>query len=185
MSWGFIASYFVLSANWYYALIAVPTFFISPLWSISIEEQFYVIWSTFARISGRSGLIVLAVVSWLLFLPVLAFLGQVSFLRTWFDSFVQFQFFGLGALLAICIHSRVLNPRRVVRVALIVEGTLVLYAAAFYMNSRGDGFRSFAPGFLLIQLGCLSLLLGVYGSMEPGGLLKYPFRAAVWLGRIS
>jgi peptidoglycan/LPS O-acetylase OafA/YrhL len=182
---GLVLSYFTLSANWYYALVFAPVVFIAPLWSISIEEQFYVIWSTVARFAGRSGLLTVAVLSWLLFLPVLALLGSVNFLRTWYDSLVQFQFFGLGAFLALGLHNRVLCFNRNARVLMLIGWVLSFYAAAWYMHARASGFITFVPGYLLIQLGCFLLLLGVYRSGEPTGLLRQPFRAAVWLGRIS
>jgi len=94
-----VASYLALSANWYCAFHGFPALFISPLWSISIEEQFYLIWPSCARLAGRTGLLVLALVCWIVFLPTLACLGPVDFLRTWPDSLVQFQFFALGPFL--------------------------------------------------------------------------------------
>jgi peptidoglycan/LPS O-acetylase OafA/YrhL len=180
-----VISYFTLSANWYCAFRGFPATFISPLWSISIEEQFYLIWPSCARLAGRRGLLVLAVICWFLFLPSLALLGPVDFLRTWPDSFVQFQFFALGAFLAMAIHRKVLHIPTVARLAILAAGLLSFYGAARYMHTLPNGFRSFAPGYFFIQIGCLLLLLGTYDLHEPTGFLRRPFNAIVWLGRIS
>ena len=180
-----VISYLALSANWYCAFRGFPAMFISPLWSISIEEQFYLLWPSCARLAGRRGLLILAAICWITFLPALAFLGRVDFLRTWPDSFVQFQFFALGAFLAMAIHRKVLEIPTVARFAMLAAGLLCFYGAARYMHVLPNGFRSFAPGYLFIQIGCLLLLLGTYDLQEPTGLLKRPFHAIVWLGRIS
>lgn len=180
-----VASYLMLSANWYCAFHGFPTLFISPLWSISIEEQFYLIWPSCARLAGRTGLLVLAVLCWFLFLPTLAFLGPVDFLRTWPDSLVQFQFFALGAFIAMVLHRRVIRLPSFVRLGMVVSGLLCFYAAARYIDAHGNGFGSFAPGYLLIQLGCLSLLLGVYEMRQPTSFMRRPYGVIVWLGRIS
>jgi peptidoglycan/LPS O-acetylase OafA/YrhL len=180
-----VVSYLTLSANWYCAFRGFPAMIISPLWSISIEEQFYLIWPSCARLAGRTGLLILAVVCWFLFLPVLAILGPVDFLRTWPDSFVQFQFFALGAFLAMALHRKVLQIPNAARSAMLATGLVCFYAAARYMHRMPNGFRSFAPGYLFIQIGCLLLLLGIYELHEPTGWMKRPFNALVWLGKIS
>ena len=180
-----VISYLTLSANWYCAFHGFPSSFISPLWSISIEEQFYLIWPSCARLGGRTGLFILAVICWFLFLPALAFMGPVDFLRTWADSIVQFQFFALGAFLAMAMHRKVFCIRNFARFAMVAGGLLCFYGAARYMHALPRGFRSFAPGYLLLQIGCLSLLLGIYHLREPTGVLKKPFHVIVWLGRVS
>lgn len=82
-------------------------------------------------------------------------------------------------------HRKVLQIPTVARIGMLAAGLLCFYGAARYMQALPIGFRSFAPGYLFIQIGCLLLLLGTYDLHEPTGMLKKPFRAAVWLGRIS
>jgi peptidoglycan/LPS O-acetylase OafA/YrhL len=180
-----VVSYLTLSANWYFAAHGFSAAFISPLWSISVEEQFYLIWPTCAKLAGRTGLLVLAGFSWFLFLPVLAFLGPVDFLRTWPDSFVQFQFFALGAFIAMAIHRKTLHFNSLARFGMVASGLLCFYGSARYIHAHPNGFESFAPGYVFIQAGCLLLLLGVYDMREPTGLLRHPFHVIVWLGKIS
>ncbi len=96
---------------------------IAPLWSISVEEQFYLLWPWVAKI-GRLAL--MRIVS-LLLLPI-----------SWFtlvalsppdlkprvrsgNSLVQFQFFSVGALLSIGLHEQLPKLKTVSRLGLLFD----------------------------------------------------------------
>src|ERR1700748_1013740 len=101
----------VFAGNWYVGKQG----FIAPgmafaLWSISLEEQFYLVWPTLCRSLGKIALIAVCV----LLVPLSAF--TIAFLlhhgakpnpELWTNSFVQFQMFGMGALLAIFLNGRI------------------------------------------------------------------------------
>jgi peptidoglycan/LPS O-acetylase OafA/YrhL len=50
LEWPYVAGFFLLAGNWVYALKGVPlSVIVIPLWSISIEEQFYLLWPLIVR----------------------------------------------------------------------------------------------------------------------------------------
>ncbi len=160
---------------------------VSPLWSVSIEEQFYLCAPWMVKylkrpaLFGLCGLLIVganAAIYWASATPVLE-------ARLWCDTFVQFQCFAAGILVCLCLRGRL--PR--------LPGWLrcILMAAAYgcflgasrgvritYVGTAGPGSFHLAVGYALVTLGCVLLLLGFLGldnKVLPGWL--------VYLGRIS
>jgi peptidoglycan/LPS O-acetylase OafA/YrhL len=65
----------LISGNWYFAQHAWGTGFVSHLWSISVEEQFYLVWPIFLKLGGRQTLWAGSIGLSLLSLFSLLFLG--------------------------------------------------------------------------------------------------------------
>ena len=96
--------YSFLSANWYLVVFSgkiVGT--IAPLWSISVEEQFYLLWPSLVGKMNAKAIktfsLVLCGVS-LLGVYLLAKAGSNT-AQLWFNSVSEIIFFALGALLAL------------------------------------------------------------------------------------
>ena len=92
---GRIVSYFLLAGNWYIALhpwIQTP---LRSLWSISVEEQFYLAWPLLAHYGGMRALakasLVLVPLS-LLTIYVVSSDQSYAHNTVWVNSFTQFQF---------------------------------------------------------------------------------------------
>jgi peptidoglycan/LPS O-acetylase OafA/YrhL len=49
LGWPYIAGYLLLAGNWVYTLKRLPESMAIPLWSIPIEEQFYLLWPLIVR----------------------------------------------------------------------------------------------------------------------------------------
>jgi peptidoglycan/LPS O-acetylase OafA/YrhL len=108
------------AGNWYilhHGWIAGP---VDPLWSISVEEQFYIAIPLLAAFAGRRALLIasyllLAVayitVLWYALHPVAGDNGE------WTNSFLQFQFFSAGTLIALLLRGRLINVVMPVRFA--------------------------------------------------------------------
>ncbi|HEV2698570.1 MAG TPA: acyltransferase [Terriglobales bacterium] len=163
-------SFVFLAGNWYVAAAGCAAFPIAPLWSISLEEQFYLAWPWIAKLGGPTliaGLsLALLPASWVM-LVVLSRRGTAPDSAIWVNSFVQFQFFALGALLALGLKRRNHSLGRLSRVALVGTGLLCWTLAAgvchIKSNAPPPSASSLVFGYMLVAVGCASLLFGVLG----------------------
>ncbi len=93
-----------LSANWYVIAISGKLVFsVGPLWSISLEEQFYLLWPSLVRRMRRKLILRVSLglsFAGLLGVYILARSGANS-LQLWFNSISEMIFFTTGALLAL------------------------------------------------------------------------------------
>jgi peptidoglycan/LPS O-acetylase OafA/YrhL len=161
---------------------------ILPLWTISIEEQFYLIWPLLAR-GGRRTLASLAVV-------ILAFsIASTLLLRSrsgqiehvlWTSSLVQFQFFAFGALLALRFHEEVPRYSLVGRFGLAIAGVALLMVAGGPLHIRSEGQPVsrllLSLGYEIMAAGTVAIFLAFLGAAN--GKLSVP-RSLTYLGKIS
>lgn len=183
---GFLAFFFFVS-NWWMILNVGAANPLSWLWSISVEEQFYVIWPTLAKLGGTR---VIAIGS-ALCIPVS--IAAITFAKLyqqhlevtiWLNSAVQFQFFGWGALLAIFFAGRLPQISRSGRIALAVLGAASWIAASTLCGLKSanaaPGLIQLCVGYELAAAGCICFFLALFG-MSP---TRFP-QFLVYLGKIS
>src|ERR1700753_2823333 len=100
----------LLATNWYTVGHGYPPGFLFPLWSISLEEQFYLVWPGLAKYLNRRALFLIAtllmVVAYVT-IGVLLHQGKSLDPGLWVNSLVQFQYFALGTATAILVGGRV------------------------------------------------------------------------------
>ena len=157
---------------------------IGPLWSLSIEEQFYLAVPAIVRLGGRRGIIVISIATISFAYIVLERLGfHRAISRTiWVSSFVQFQFFAAGGLMALWLYGRKLF------LSLSQRGALAIVGLAFWLEA-GKLFPLQTLGspkpiplvvaYLLILLGTFLILISVLEIK-----LWIP-RPLIYLGKIS
>jgi peptidoglycan/LPS O-acetylase OafA/YrhL len=171
-SW-FIAA-LLLSGN----LIYPGTILMSHLWSISIEEQFYLFFPTVCRNLGRRGMLIVA-----LFLIVLANATLVHFahihadldVKVWFSSFVQYEMFAAGILLAL---ADAWLPRWGIPASLLAATCSVgLWggaAGAFHLKTMGAFATSalaLCAGYAIVALACCLFVVALQGLPSPQPLI--------------
>lgn len=153
---------------------------LGPLWSISIEEQFYLIWPPVIKAGGRK---LVKAVS--LFFIALAF-ASIFFLPAnndgWLTTQVEFLFFAAGAMIALGTHNRPL-PRlsMATRVMLLIAGVIFVLAGDIPLDIRPGGAHAhamLAVTYAAAVFGCVLIFLGVLG------VSRIP-RPLAHLGRIS
>lgn len=182
-----LLAFLFVVGNWYVAHHGFTNTISTPLWSIPVEEQFYILWPSARKYLHRSGSILFSIAMFVISYLALAYLCRTrSTVGTtiWVNSFVQFQFFSTGALLALALRGRAPKLRPLVRLLLFLIGLIILGAAQHLFQVKegpaiGD-FHLLAPGYLLANLGCVLLFFSFLGEDRLGKL-----RPLVYLGKIS
>jgi peptidoglycan/LPS O-acetylase OafA/YrhL len=156
----------------------------SPLWSISLEEQFYLIAPFLMKLGPAlvTGFAVLALAGAYICLGFLPHRYLASQSVAWVNSFVQFQFFSAGLLLAALLHKRDFRAPVVARVFLLAVST------ALYLLAAGPlGIKDTTPihtsqlvsGYAAVLVGTVCVFLAFYN-------LPYRIpRLITYLGSIS
>ncbi len=99
LSGAWVLAFVFLAANWYTGKIGYAPSTVGVLWSISLEEQFYLSWPGIAKFGGKRALAAAAFITIPLGYGVLFFFsaqGEQMQPFLWTNSFVQFSFFGFA-----------------------------------------------------------------------------------------
>jgi peptidoglycan/LPS O-acetylase OafA/YrhL len=140
---------------------------ITPLWSISVEEQFYLAVPMIARFTGRrsmAGIFIAAIVFAYIVLLWLGGKGAIPTTGVWVNSFVQFQFFAAGGLIALWLHEDKLTLSPLTRCCLAISGLGLWHLATTQFHLRSplpSNSRQLICGYLLVLLGTTMIFLSV------------------------
>jgi peptidoglycan/LPS O-acetylase OafA/YrhL len=187
VSLAWAAALLLLFTNWYTSGHGYPPGFLFPLWSISLEEQFYLLWPLIVKYLSPASL--LGISSLLLtgaYLALARLLAQGRGLDPgiWVNSLVQFQYFALGTATAVILRGRVPRLSRMVRWGLFVAGLLCMRAAQAAVFTEDTvlphSFVHIAPRYLVAMPGCLCLFFSLL--QMSAGRFQQPL---IYLGKIS
>lgn len=150
------------------------------VWSISIEEQFYLGIPFLVRAGGRRAIAICCVAALVVAYLALIWIyvrGENPEVAPWSNSFVQFQFFGAGGLLAL-LYER-WQPRLSVwvRVGIFAGSFLAFGIAAPILVT--NSLRAVMAAYFLGLIGTVGIMMAT---------LYFPLRppsSFVYLGRIS
>jgi peptidoglycan/LPS O-acetylase OafA/YrhL len=182
LSTRYLIPFVTLSGNWACAAWGFPVSGASVLWSVSIEEQFYLSWPLIMkRYLSKLGvicfaLICVSIVSRLL----LVYLGANRD-AIFCNTLARIDPIAAGALVALAFKGRVPRTTRIRRAAMITTG-VALIAACGALGS-GAGPRALAT-YPAATVAAVLLLLGVLGA-DISILPRLLTRPLVYLGRIS
>jgi peptidoglycan/LPS O-acetylase OafA/YrhL len=183
--WGRVISSVFFVANWpivFHGWAGSP---IEPLWSVSVEEQFYLIWPGFARL-GRKSMLGISLLLMVLAVGTLIYLGHRPGTLTtavWPNSLVQSLFFAGGALTATLGAPETRRSGPWQRLGLLLGGFacwLVASGACHVVRNASPGPLSLVLGYLFILLGTLFIFLAFAGA-DPA---VFP-QPVLYLGKIS
>ena len=176
------------AGNWWICLHGwIPAYPVDPLWSISVEEQFYIAIPLIALFGRRLGVktvsLLLIAVSYGL-VVLYAMHPANGFSSQWTNSFVQFQFFAAGTLLSIYLKGRVPQWHPALRLIGVLSGLGFWLVASIAFGVQADTPHSTvlqAPiGWALVLAGTTLIFLSLLGFPS-----KYLPKPILYLGRIS
>jgi peptidoglycan/LPS O-acetylase OafA/YrhL len=158
------------------------------MWSLSVEEQFYIV-IPFLALLGRRALIavnlaVLAVSYGVIIYYANGFTAAFRFSGQWTNSFVQFQFFSGGMLLALALRGRQPNWHIAMRAGMLALAVALWLVAFMVFGIQADMPRSTVAqslaGWPLVLAGAALMLAALLGTPQ-----RYLPGPLIYLGRIS
>jgi len=180
--------YFVLLGNFVVCFVGPQALLIAPLWSISVEEQFYLVWPLVVRNCSRRTLVraAVAMLGIATGARVAAWSGGFAVLSIWENTLVRLDPIAVGVLIAVLPAGAIsrFGPRA--QLALVVAGVATWWLVATYCNPLyppaptarillGYPAIAFASGgFLVAAL-----------SASSTGYRSALSRVLIYLGRIS
>jgi peptidoglycan/LPS O-acetylase OafA/YrhL len=177
-------SYVFLMGSWYCAFYAIPANPIAPLWSISVEEQFYLFIPLTAKHGGPRTLGILAATLFVLCLIALSVLvhHRASPDSVWFNSFVQFSAFAAGLTLAVWLRRPRWVSSRTVQAVIGVTAVLLLMCGSVIFNIKGftaTTWVDLVAGYTIVSLGsAICVFAFIARPWSPPSFLVY-------LGKVS
>ena len=179
----YIASFAFFVGNWVCATKGIPFSVAGPLWSISVEEQFYIGWPLLLRFFGinRIKQLAIAMLALAFVTRIVLVLYGVKHPGVWCNTLARLDPIALGAILAFFLRGRSPQINNVLRVVLCAAAFGSWWLIARYLSQ--DGTSSVAT-YALSGLASVLLLMAVLRG-EARLLSIRPFSWLVYLGRIS
>ncbi len=182
-NWKYALMFALFVGNWACVLWGVPFSVASPLWSVSVEEQFYLSWPLLIFTLGVKrirnialGMLVIASV-----IRIILAAAAVGDPAVWCNTFARLDPIALGALLAYGLGGRAPSLNLVSRIALAAGGLFFWLLTTRYFGLYGYTSLVTYPA---VAVGSGMLLVAVLRS-EAKSLLRRPLSGLVYLGRIS
>jgi peptidoglycan/LPS O-acetylase OafA/YrhL len=180
-------SFLLFYNNWACTILGYPLTPAALLWSVAIEEQFYLVWPVLLKLVSPRKL-------WGLFLGILVAtplvrLHLIGLERPhpgiYCNTLARLDPIALGGLLALALHGREIRLSRTVRLALVVIGIGGIvgleHHAPVYVSPPPLALTWTYTG--IAACAALLLVAGLTSRREGGGTLAR--RPIVYLGRIS
>ncbi len=186
----YIAGYLLLAGNWIYAVKGIPVSVAIPLWSISIEEQFYLVWPLMLRRMSRTRIMYAA--------GILLALGNVARIilvslhvsggAAEYNTLVRIDAIALGIFVACVFGDRAPRFSLMKRLAMVAISLSLWFVISAFAGLNAP--RAPAPvlgtivGRPAVALAATGLLIAFLGAPATGlKVLTNP--APKYLGKIS
>jgi peptidoglycan/LPS O-acetylase OafA/YrhL len=174
----FIPAFMLFFGNWAVTWWGYPTSAIALLWSLSIEEQFYLVWPVLLKLLGKESILKVSIACVLIALVTRIFLVylEVKHPGFWCNSFARLDTIGAGGILAVLFerNKEMFRFAKWQYLLAIFAATLLLGACARFWVFDGT---SSILGYLIVALAASVVLIAFL-------FLRFP-QVFVFLGRIS
>lgn len=181
-------SFMLFAGNWYITFNGWIEYPVNPMWSLSVEEQFYIAIPFLAMLGRRTligvNLAVLILAYCVIVYYARGFTPTSGFSGQWTNSLVQFQFFAGGMLLALFLRGRQPDWHIAIRIGLFAFAVGMWLVAFTIFGIKADNPNSTVlqslAGWPLVLAGAALMLVSLLGT--PRRFLPGPL---IYLGRIS
>jgi peptidoglycan/LPS O-acetylase OafA/YrhL len=172
IGWRAGLAFSLLSGNWWLVFVGFPSSVIFPLWSVSIEEQFYIFWPATMRKLSERGLLTAAAL-----MIVVANLTRWYLAsrhtwesKIWGNTFVQLDSIALGIVLAVLLAGAAPRIAPLPRIALFTGGLACLVLAGSYFQIKGDPLTvsRVMLGYPVMAIGAVALFLASLRDQPDG-----------------
>lgn len=164
-----------------------PPYFLAPVWSLAIEEQFYLTFPWIVRLLGRRGLTI-ALVAMIIIAPIIRFITM----EMWPDhERVQYLFtlcridtIAIGCLLAVVVRTVDVDKWRehAKFVAVGLLPSIVVLAIASRLDRRSEFDRVF--GYTIVAIGCAAIVSLVILSRDQRSTFPLRMKWLTYLGKL-
>ena len=166
LPWYYVAGYLLFVGNWINVAFGHPLSVCGPLWTVSIEEQFYLVWPVLMKMLERRGMIIAAAVAFLL-----ATLSQIGVVLAglskgyiYYGSFSRSGSLALGILLAL-FADRLPGLTRGMRGLLLAAGLAGwIGSSGWLIDQPGPLDMRAVLGRLVASVGAVAILYAGLGS---------------------
>jgi peptidoglycan/LPS O-acetylase OafA/YrhL len=178
----YIIPFLLLAGNWSTIAFGPPQSAALPLWSVSVEEQFYLLWPPIVARLSRRNIIRAAVV-----MIVVANLARVLVLLlhgggwdVWVNTIARLDPMAAGILLAVLLKGRAPKIAPALRVTAITLGVVSIALTGYFAAPWGYGlpWRGTLISYPVVAAGSTAIVLASIGMSVRMGMLEY-------LGKIS
>jgi peptidoglycan/LPS O-acetylase OafA/YrhL len=181
-------AFILFSGNWYITFNKWQSYCFNPLWSVSVEEQLYILLPLVIFFKGKKGLKIFSICALIVaYITIIYYALRPTerFSGQWTNSFVQFQFFSAGILLSVYFKGWQPKWNFIIRILLFLAGYVCWLVASIVCEINADSPNlatviQSTTGWLLILVGVICFFLSLYGASA-----KYMPKILVYLGRIS
>ena len=138
LPWYYIAGYALFVGNWVYAVFGAAESICAPLWTVSIEEQFYLLWPALMKRLELRGILIAGIVTFLLstasqvgIVLVCASNNYISF-----GSASRFNSLAVGIMLALRARRVPTPPTGSVRFLLVAGGLIAWIGCSTWFTDQ-------------------------------------------------
>lgn len=180
----YVIPFLLFVGNWSVVMFGwpMPMPAANPLWSVSVEEQFYLAWApVVARLSRTK----IAIASTIMILVanitrIMAFLLHRTSGELWANTFAHLDSMAVGILLALMLHGRAPKISNLGRISLVASGILFLAIRSHFGPDPFQplSFLQASIGYPTVVAACTAVMFAFIG-------LPLRSKALEYLGKIS
>jgi peptidoglycan/LPS O-acetylase OafA/YrhL len=181
MSSSYMLAFALFVGNWACVWWGYPHSVATPLWSVSIEEQFYLSWPLIVRRCHSDLIIVVCAMLFIAFVTRGWLTANgVEHPKIWCDTFARLDPIAAGALVAVVTQKRKLFLSKSLRLTLFLAAVITLSILGRFGDFVGNRALMTYPA---ASLACAAMLIATIGVRLPAS--SWRVQSGCYLGRIS
>jgi peptidoglycan/LPS O-acetylase OafA/YrhL len=176
----YVVPFMLLAGNWSTIVFGPTGSLAEPLWSVSVEEQFYLIWAPIvAKLSSRQITIAAGIMITLAnAVRVVEVVRHATGWQIWANTLTHLDAMAGGILVAVLLRGGMPQISLWARFAIIGAGAAALAAANYLGGDASVSAIAVILGYPVVAFSCTVILVGVLGMQMRISLLRY-------LGKLS